>query len=276
MGVLPQAKPVIQLIDTHTHIDADIFDADRGVLVKEAKEKGLVDAIVCSGIPGTFEKTRAVAHELGFHYALGVHPLYIDKVDSVELFLKDFEETIKASLTDPLFAGIGEIGLDGFVKGLDQKKMLTLFREQLRFARRYSLPVSIHARHAVDAVSREIAVFSPLKGVVHAFNGSEAQANRLIKLSMKLGFGGALTYEGSKRIRRIFVGLSNEDFVLETDAPDMPGAARRNDPDARTHPADIFETLRVGAALRGVAPESLASDSYKNALDAFSRLKSSL
>ena len=276
MGVLPQAKPVIQLIDTHTHIDADIFDADRSVLVKKAKDLGLVDAIVCSGIPGTFEKTRAVAHDLGFHYALGVHPLYIDKVDSVDSFLKDFEETIKASLTDSLFAGIGEIGLDGFVKGLDQKKMLTLFREQLRLARRFSLPVSIHARHAVDAVSREIAVFSPLKGVVHAFNGSEAQANRLIKLSMKLGFGGALTYEGSKRIRRIFVGLSNEDFVLETDAPDMPGASRRNDPDARTHPADIFETLEVGSTLRGVAPESLALASYKNALDAFSRLKSSL
>ncbi len=274
MVVLPQAKPVIQLIDTHTHIDADIFDADRSSLVKKAKGLGLVDAIVCSGIPGTFEKTRTVAHELGFHYALGVHPLYIDKVDSIEVFLKDFEEIVKASLADPLFAGIGEIGLDGFVKGLDQRKSLTLFREQLRLARRFSLPASIHARHAVDAASREIAVFSPLKGVVHAFNGSEIQAERLIKLSMKLGFGGALTYEGSKRIRRIFVGLSNEDFVLETDAPDMPNVSRRKNPDTRTHPSDIFETLRIGAALRGVTPESLALASYKNALSAFSRLKS--
>ncbi len=266
---------MIHVIDTHTHIDADIFDADRDELVKKAKDLGLVDAVVCSGIPGTFEKTRAIAHEIGFHYALGVHPLYIDRVESVEAFLKDFEKTIKDTLTDPLFAGIGEIGLDGFVKGLDTSKMLTLFREQLRLARRFSLPVNIHARHAVDAVSREIAVFSPLKGVVHAFNGSENQAHRFIKLGMKLGFGGALTYEGSRRIRRIFVGLSKKDFVLETDAPDMPSASRRKNPDSRTQPADIFETLAIGAALRGETTEAVASDSYENALEAFSRLKSS-
>ncbi len=275
MGVLPRPlkTPVLKVIDTHTHIDAEVFDADRDALVKKAKEKGLVDALICSGIPGTFDKTRQIAHELGFHYALGVHPLYIEKIDSVDTFLKGFEETIKEALTDPLFAGIGEIGLDGFVKDLDQEKMLTLFREQLRLARRFSLPVSIHARHAVDAVSREIAVFSPLKGIVHAFNGSENQAQRLIGLGMKLGFGGALTYEGSKRIRRIFVGIANEDFVLETDAPDMPGVLRRAKLDARTHPADIFETLEVGAALRGLSLESLAAYAFENAQEAFSRLK---
>ncbi len=272
MGAFPQAKAVIHVIDTHTHIDADIFDADRDVLVKAAKDRGLVDAIVCSGIPGTFEKTRAVAHEVGFHYALGVHPLYIDRVESVEAFLKDFEKTIQDSLADPLFAGIGEIGLDGFVKGLDQTKMLALFRGQLRLARRFSLPVSIHARYAVDAVSREIAVFSPLKGVVHAFNGSETQAKRLISLGMKLGFGGTLTYEGSKRIRRIFVGLTDADFVLETDAPDMPSSARRKKTDSRTHPADIFETLAIGAALRATTEEALSREAYKNTLAAFSRL----
>lgn len=264
---------MITLIDTHTHIDAPSFDADRGDLVAEAKKGGLVDALICSGIPGTFEKTRAVAHEVGWHYALGVHPLYIEEVSNVEAFLTTFTKTIENSLEDPLFAGVGEIGLDGFVPGLDKEKMLSLFRGQLKIAHRFALPVSVHARHAVDTVSREIARIPPTGGVVHAFNGSIEQAKRLLGFKMKLGFGGALTYEGSRRIRRAFVALNDADFVLETDAPDMPGATRRLASDTRTHPADIFETLKVAAALRSEAEETLSKLTKENALAAFPRLK---
>ena len=264
---------MISLIDTHTHIDAPSFDADRKTLVSKAKEAGLIDALICSGIPGTFEKTRAVAHEVGWHYALGVHPLYIEEVSDVEAFLSEFAKTIESSLEDPLFAGIGEIGLDGFVPGLDKEKMLSLFRGQLKIAHRFALPVSVHARHAVDTVSREIARIPQVGGVVHAFNGSVEQAKRLLELKMKLGFGGALTYEGSKRIRRIFVALRDRDFVLETDAPDMPSATRRLASDTRTHPADIFETLKVAATLRNREEETISKLAKENALSAFPRLK---
>lgn len=149
---------------------------------------------------------------------------------------------------------------------------MTLFREQLKIAAHFHLPVSVHARHCVDFVSRELFRIRPAGGVVHAFNGSIEQAKRLVDLGMKLGFGGALTYTGSKRIRRIFTELSDTDFVLETDAPDMPGVWRRQASDTRTHVSDITQVLECAAALRGTDPETLALLATQNARAAFPRM----
>lgn len=262
------------LIDTHNHIDASVFDADRELLIREAKEAGVIDALVCSGIPGTWEKTRIIAHQAGWHYALGVHPLYIGDVDNPDALLEELKVRIETLLTDELFAGIGEIGLDGFVSGLPPEKMLKIFRGQLKIAARFHLPVSVHARHCVDTVSREIARIKPTGGVVHAFNGSLEQAKRLLGLGMKLGFGGALTYTGSRRIRRIFAQLSDTDFVLETDAPDMPGTLRRTLPDKRTHVSDITQVLECASELRGTDTETLAKIAMCNAYAAFPRMHS--
>lgn len=260
------------LIDTHNHIDAPIFDADRDVLIREAKDAGVIDALICSGIPGTWEKTRAVAHQVAWHYALGVHPLYVGDVPDPKALLEKLNGRVESLLTDTLFAAVGEIGLDGFVPGLDAEKMMTLFREQLKIAAHFHLPVSVHARHCVDFVSRELFRIRPAGGVVHAFNGSIEQAKRLVDLGMKLGFGGALTYTGSKRIRRIFTELSDTDFVLETDAPDMPGVWRRQASDTRTHVSDITQVLECAAALRGTDPETLALLATQNARAAFPRM----
>ncbi len=134
---------MVSLIDTHNHLDAPSFDADRELLVREAKDAGVIDALICSGIPGTWEKTRAVAHQVAWHYALGVHPLYINEVSDSDALLRDLTGRIEALLSDNLFAAVGEIGLDGFVPGLNAEKMLTLFRGQLKIAAHFDLPVSV-------------------------------------------------------------------------------------------------------------------------------------
>ena len=71
-------------------------------------------------------------------------------------------------------------------------EQLPIFAAQLKLAAEFDLPVSIHARHAVDAVSAAIRKSGVRRGVIHAFNGSSEQAKRLIDLGFKLGFGGAL------------------------------------------------------------------------------------
>ena len=262
----------ISLIDTHCHLDSEAFDADRERLVAQVRAFSQYDALVCAGFVSGFDKTRRVAHSLDLHYALGIHPLYLPQLQEQQV--RSLEIQLEVSQDDPRLAAVGEIGIDGFVKDLNLAAQTRLFAAQLKLARRFALPVSIHARHAVDAVTAQLRRLPVVGGVIHAFNGSEQQARTLLAMGLKLGFGGALTYAGSKRIRRIFAMLPDTGFVLETDAPDMPGTLRQDLADRRTHPADILHYAQEAAAIRGVSRDQLLAQAAANALEAFPRLKS--
>ncbi len=260
-------------IDTHCHLDAPPFDQDRGDVVREARLAGVEDALVCAGFASGFAKARDTAHAARWHYALGIHPLFLPATAAdIDQDVALLREAVDNALADPRFAAVGEIGLDGYVKTLDWELQTRLFSEQLKVASDFALPVSVHARHAADAAASHIKRLGVAQGVIHAFNGSEVQAERFLRLGFKLGFGGALLYSGSRRIRRIFASLGDEDFVLETDAPDMPAPFRRESADGRTHPADIARYAEEAAALRGTTAEVIAAQSRANALAAFPRL----
>ena len=99
-------------------------------------------------------------------------------------------------------------------------------------------------------------------GIAHAFNGSRQQAYEFIKLGFKLGFGGALTYSGSTRIRERAATLPVESIVLETDAPDMPPAWLNR---GRNAPCELPQIARVLAELRGISVAALTEQCSANA-----------
>lgn len=265
----------LHLIDTHSHFDAPDFDADRPKLLQEARAVGVTDGLLCAGSVTGFEATRSTAYSIGWHYALGIHPLFLPPDNAaVTADVHQLRIALTRIRDDMRLAAVGEIGLDGFVKTLNWERQVFLFSEQLKVARDFELPVSVHARHAVDAVYSHLKRLNVTRGVIHAFNGSEVQAERFLKLGFKLGFGGALLYSGSLRIRRIFASVGPEDYVLETDAPDMPAPFRREAADTRTHPADIRRYAEEAARLRNTTPEVIAKESCLNALAAFPRLAS--
>lgn len=265
----------MKLIDTHSHFDAPDFAADRPELFQEARTAGVTDGLLCAGFVAGFTATRDTARLIGWHYALGIHPLFLPPDNAaVTADVQQLRSSLSLVRDDPRLAAVGEIGLDGFVKTLDWERQVFLFSEQLKVARDFDLPVSVHARHAVDAVYSHLKRLTVTRGVIHAFNGSEVQAERFLKLGFKLGFGGALLYSGSLRIRRIFASLGPENYVLETDAPDMPAPFRREAVDTRTHPADIRRYAQEAALLRNTTPDVIAKESCRNALAAFPRLTS--
>lgn len=263
------------LIDTHNHVDCPRFDEDRAALLAEAKAAGVTDALICAGFPAGFDQARMCAHEAGWHYALGIHPLWLKQIGDIPAALKQVRTAATRALSDPRFTAIGEIGLDFYVKDLNRLQQEELFIGQLKIARDLQLPVSVHARHSVDAVSAGLRRIGVHHGVIHAFNGSLEQAQRLIRLGFHLGFGGAMMYSGSMRIRKILKSIPDESWVLETDCPDMPSPERRNQADSRTHPADIASYLQEAAALRGITVDQACKEATTNALSAFPRLKTS-
>jgi TatD DNase family protein len=247
----------MQLVDSHCHLDATEFDADRDAVIARARAAGVrwqvVPAIGAAGWP----KLRDIcAANDGLHPAYGLHPMYLSS--HREEHLGALEEWIAREKP----AAIGECGLDYFVEGLDHHAQQKYFEGQLAIARDAGLPVVVHARRAVDAVIAAIRRHAPLRGVVHSFAGSVEQARQLHDLGFLVGFGGPVTYERANRLRTLAAMLPIEQLLLETDAPDQPDAHIRGQ---RNEPARLTKVLGVIAELRDEDPADIAAATTSNA-----------
>jgi TatD DNase family protein len=230
------------LIDTHCHLDAAEFAADRDEVAARARAAG-VGVIVVPGVEraGFGAVLATCGRYPGCFPALGIHPMYV--AGAVPEDLTALREMIV--LHHPV--AIGEIGLDFFVPDYDRKRQEFYFSEQLKIAREFDLPVLLHIRRAQDTVLKFLRLFKVRGGIAHAFSGSRQQAEEFIKLGFKLGFGGAMTYDRATKLRELAVTLPLDSIVLETDAPDMPpefiGKAR-NSPEYLPRIAGILAELR--------------------------------
>lgn len=264
-------------IDTHCHLDAAEFGTDADPVRQRAARSGVVHCVLPAVAPANFEAVRTLAHRHGDSYALGIHPLCTGTAGDEDLAVLD--RALAAARDDPRLVAVGEIGLDFFVPGLDARRQQHFYREQLKLARRYGLPVLLHVRRSADQLLKELRP-GGVAGIAHAFNGSEQQANEFVRLGFRLGFGGTVTYERSLQIRRLAATLPLSALVLETDAPDIPPhwlyrtAAERaaGQPQGRNEPGELPRIGAVLAQLRGMPADALAQATTSNACDALPRL----
>ncbi len=258
-------------IDTHCHLDADEFAADRDAVVARARERGVSMAVIPPGHVDHFEGAAGCAHRYGFAYGLGLHPLWIDRATGEHLNV--LRERARSALTDKRFVAIGEIGLDFFVEGLDRARQEWFYREQLLIARDLDLPVIVHVRRSADVLLKHLRRIEVPGGIAHAFNGSTQQATQFIERGFRLGFGGAMTYSGSQRIRRLAAELPEEAIVLETDSPDIPPEWLRTPAGAqRNEPGELPRIAQTMLELRGMTAATLAAVTGRNAVAALPRL----
>jgi len=258
-------------IDTHCHLDADAFDADRDAVVARARGGGVSMMVIPAVEAAGFAAAAALAQRHGFAYALGIHPLYTPRADEGDI--DRLRAALDAARADPRLVAVGEIGLDYFVEGLDRARQEWFYAQQLKLARAFGLPVILHVRRSADGLLKYLNRHPAIGGIAHAFNGSEDQALRLVARGMRLGFGGAMTYNGSLRIRQLAASLPDDAWVLETDAPDIPPQWRR-EPGAslRNEPGDLPAIAKVAAELRGQPLDQIAAANRRNAVAALPRL----
>lgn len=248
------------LIDSHCHLDAAEFDADRDAVQAAALAAGVGRIVVPGVAVDGFEKLKtSVARYPGCFAAYGIHPLYVMQAADADL------DVLRRWLQTEKPVAVGEIGLDFYVPGIDPARQELFFVEQLKLAREFDLPVILHVRRAVDQVLKQLRRIRVSGGIAHAFNGSRQQADEFIKLGFKLGFGGAMTYAGSTRIRALAAALPLDSIVLETDAPDMAPAWLNG---GRNSPAELPRIAAVLAELRGLPVPEIAERTSANALAA--------
>jgi len=258
----------IRWVDTHVHWDASEFDPDRDQLLVRARQAGVLCCFNPSVNVAGFDSVRTLAAASQNRGdwplvlpAYGIHPLYIGQATDADLEALDRQLTVHRPLA------VGEIGLDGYSGAPDMAQQRGWFESQLGLAAKYGLPVLLHVRHAVEDVIQSLKRVQGKQqripgGIAHAFNGSESQADQLMRMGFQLGFGGSLTYEGSTRIRRLAAQLPLSHIVLETDAPDMAPAWLQR---ARNESAELPKIAKMLADLRGIPVSELAEQTCKNA-----------
>ncbi len=264
-------------IDTHCHLDAPEFAADRAAVLQRARAAGVVQLVVPAVAVETFEAVRTLAGRERLAYALGIHPLYVDR--AAPDALDQLAQALHQHRDDPRLVAVGEIGLDGFVPGLDAAKQAQFYAAQLKLARAHGLPVILHVRRSADGLLQGLRRVPVAGGIVHAFNGSLEQARQFVERGFRLGFGGAMTHERALQIRRLATELPAEALVLETDAPDIPphwlyrtAAERAAGARSRNEPAELPRIAETLAALRGWTLDETAHITRMNALAALPRL----
>ena len=257
-------------IDSHCHLDAAEFEADHHAVRASARSAGVNLCVIPAVEASNFDTVRLLAHQHGDVYALGIHPMYT--LQAVEADLLTLDAQLQQHRSDPRLVAVGEIGLDGFVPGLDMARQQLFYKAQLRLAQQHGLPVILHVRRSADLLLKGLRQTPVKGGIAHAFNGSLQQAQQFIDMGFRLGFGGALTYERALQLRRLAVELPLSALVLETDSPDIPphwlyvtaeqreaGVAQgRNTPD------QVPRIAQVLAELRGVSVEEVQQATTRN------------
>lgn len=267
----------LRWIDSHCHLDAPEFDADRAAVRQRARACGVHRLVMPAVSVRHFQAVQALAEENDDAYALGIHPLFggQEPPDALERLVSALE----AACDDPRLVAVGEIGLDHFVAGLDRALQERLYVAQLGVARAVGLPVILHVRRSADLLLKHLRQIRVTGGIAHAFNGSAQQAGQFIDLGFKLGFGGAMTFERAAQIRQLAAQLPVEALVLETDAPDIPphwlyrtASQRAQGEFSRNEPAELPRIAQTLADLRGLSLDAVAAQAWRNTLAALPRL----
>ncbi len=256
-------SPATPWIDSHCHLDAAEFDADRAAVVARARAAGVTMQVLPAVEVANFDAARSLAHEAGLVYALGIHPLYVDRAGDDDI--DRLAQALHAHRDDPRLVAVGEIGLDHFVPGGNRERQERFYAAQLGLAREHCLPVILHVRRSADTLLKHLRRIEVPGGIAHAFNGSDAQAAQFVARGFALGFGGAMTFERALQIRHLAATLPETVPVLETDAPDIPpqwlyvrAEQRASQAPARNEPSQLPRIAQTLATLRGWTIEETA------------------
>ncbi|MCJ0876067.1 TatD family hydrolase [Pseudomonas sp. JI-2] len=256
----------MQLIDTHTHLDFEMFDNDRAQVIARARNAGVERIVVLGVHAANWQRVWQLAcDEPSMHAALGLHPVFLEEHQDAHVQqLRDWLERLRG---EPKLCAVGEIGLDYYIDNPDIERQQRLLEAQLALAADFSLPVLLHVRRAHAPMIATLKRYKlERSGVIHAFSGSWEEAREYLRLGFRLGLGGAGTWPQAQRMHRVLRQLPLEAIVLETDAPDIPPAGHAGE---RNSPELLPEICRRLADLKGIDAHALAAASYRNSCELF-------
>ena len=250
---------MMELIDSHAHLDGEKFADDRAAVVERALAAGVVKIITMGDSLESSARSVALTEEFESVYAaVGIHP------EEVQPMTAATDDQLAAWAAQEKVVAIGEIGLDYYWEKDEEKRALqrAIFVRQLDLARQLRLPVCIHDREAHGDMMKILKTEGRgLRGVLHCYSGSWEMAAELLKGDWYFGIDGPLTYKNAAKLPEIVQRLPAERILVETDSPylsPMPFRGKRNEP------AHVLYVAKKAAELRGESLEAFARATREN------------
>lgn len=217
------------LTDTHTHLYSEAFDEDRAEMIQKAIDAGVTRFFI-PAIDSTYTNAMYKLEEdfaPKVHLMMGLHPTSVKENYKVEL------QKVEDEFAKRKFIAVGEIGIDLYWDKSTLGIQIEAFKQQIKLAKKYKLPIVIHCREAFDEIFEvlESEKSEDLFGIFHCFTGNLEQAKLAISYNMKLGIGGVVTFKNGK-IDQFLNQIPIKNVVLETDSPYLspaPFRGKRNE-----------------------------------------------
>lgn len=252
------------MIDTHTHLYMEEYDADLAEMVSRAKNAGISHVILPNVDAESLPRMKTF-HRIYPEFSsmtIGLHPT------EVKENFKEFLETMEKELEKPEYVGVGEIGIDLHWDPSTLSFQKEAFEHQLRLAEKYSMPVILHSRDGLEETLEVIEKVRPTVPLIfHSFTGSTKNVVRIREVCDPwFGINGVVTYKNAPELRDALSDIGIERIILETDAPflsPVPHRGKRNESAFITHVNDkIAEVL-------GMSPEEVEIKTDQNARHIF-------
>ena len=253
---------MISYVDTHAHLYAEEFDADRSEVIARAIQNGVTKILLPNIDLHSLEGMKSLTdtYPQNCFAMLGLHPCSVDEHYKATL------TSIESAIQNIVVKSIGEIGIDLYWDTTFKNQQIDAFLIQCHWANRMDLPIAIHTRNATRETLDALNTLEKQPGgVFHCFGGTLEEANEIIDLGYSLGIGGVVTYKNSN-LAGILPQISLDKIVLETDAPYLSPSPFRGKRNESMHIPIIANKL---AEIYGVPVEVIAERTTFNACQLF-------
>jgi TatD DNase family protein len=255
----------MQLVDTHVHINFDVFQDDIEAIAERWRAADVAHLVHSCVEPSEFHTIQALADRFPeLKFSVGLHPLDAHKwTDTMAAEIRELAQS------DPRVVALGEMGLD-FFKAENHEHQRHVLTQQFDLAAELDLPVIIHCR---DAAAELLAVLQGfraanknIRGVMHCWSGSPEETQWFLDLGFYISFSGVVTFKNAKQVKDSARLVPDNRLLIETDCPFLAPVPERG---KRNEPAFVRHVAAHLADLRKTSLDILAQQTAANACQLF-------
>ena len=247
------------MVDTHCHVyEEEISNYEE--IIEECSRKDISMIINAVDIKSSIEIIEISKEYKNAYAAIGLN------YDTIDSALEEDLVLLEKLLKNNKVCAIGEIGLDYYWTKDNKDKQIKFFKSQLELAKKYDLPVIVHARESIQDVYDIIKESGIKKGSMHCYSGSLEMAKEFIKLGFKIGVDGPITYKNNKKGIEVVKNIDLKNLLLETDSPYLSPEPKRG---TQNSPLNIEYIAKKVAEIKEISVEEVIEQTTKNAKELF-------